>query len=145
MHRKAWGLGPVDDHISKRATEEQPLTTGAFLSREGDSQGANWRPRSARFFDAMVEVLHARDKKGGPSKANKAARSRLTALWTTAEGRRSIAPGKALLAHLSDRSKTNFGVQFGPEQIARSLRTEEIDGEVVKVIDAIVAGRAIKV
>ena len=95
-------------------------------------------------FDGMVEVLHPRDKKGGPSKANKAVRKRMAAAWATPEGRRSIAPGKALIAHLSNWSKHRFGVQFVPEQIARSLRPDEIDAEVVEVINAVVAGRPIR-
>jgi hypothetical protein len=64
--------------------------------------------------------------------------------WKTAEGRRSIAPGKALLAHLSDWAKKTYGVQFVPEQVARALRPDEIDAEVLEVIDAVVTGRPIR-
>ena len=92
-------------------------------------------------YDGMVEVLLPRDKRRGPSGANKQARKRLNAAWRTREGRIAMAPGKALLSHLSGWSKTHFGVQFGPEHIARALRPDEISREVLGVVGAIVSGR----
>jgi hypothetical protein len=94
--------------------------------------------------DGIASVLHQRDKKAGHTKANKAARQRVTNAWDKQQSRWAIAPGKELLAGLSTWSQEEFGVGFGAEQIARGLRVGEIDPEVIEVITAISEARALR-
>lgn len=94
--------------------------------------------------DAVASILHARDKKGGITKANKAAREFVRPRWRTREGRWSAAPGKEVISRLSSWSQDHFGVGFGPDQLARTLRPNEIDQEVVEVVSAISDARPLK-
>jgi hypothetical protein len=94
--------------------------------------------------DAMAEVLHARNKKGGTTSANKVARRRLTTAWKTREGRWAVAPGKKIVSKLSNWAKDHYGVEFNPEQLARVLEPNEIAAEVPRVIDAIARSRPLR-
>jgi hypothetical protein len=156
---RQWG---VDLHIWSRKELENFLLVPAAISRyvanqvaersegpDGDEVAAEMDRIIATLkedviLDGIVEALHPREKRKGPSGANKVARTRVREAWKTAEGRRAIAPGKHVLGQLSSWSKSNFGVQFNPEQLARTLRADEIDTEVVTVIDAIVRGHPLK-
>lgn len=91
--------------------------------------------------DAVASMCHARDKKGGITKANRAARDFVKARWRTQEDRWGTASGKAVIAGLSAWSQANYGVAFGPEQLARTLHADEIDTEVVEVVSAIAEAR----
>ena len=66
---------------------------------------------------------------------------RLTARWRSQDGRWATASGKAVISAISKWSQENFGVGFGPEQVARTLRPDEIDPEVVEVVSAISQSR----
>jgi hypothetical protein len=92
-------------------------------------------------LDSLATNIYNRDKRGGLPKANKAAREILGARWKTREGRWGAAPGKEIISKLSGWSQSNFGVSFGPEQIARTLEPSEVDAEVVEVLQAITSGR----
>jgi AAA domain, putative AbiEii toxin, Type IV TA system/AAA ATPase domain len=90
---------------------------------------------------AMATVLHTRDKSAGLTKAMKSAKAALDARWITRADSWAAAPGKKVIARLSEWSKDEFGVSFGAEQIARVLKPEEVAPEVVEVLTAIVEGR----
>ena len=94
--------------------------------------------------DAIASILSIRDKKGGHTKATRLARERVKAAWKSQDARWAIAPGKEVLSRLSRWSYEAFGVGFGAEQIARELRAEEIDPEVIQVITAIAEARALR-
>jgi hypothetical protein len=79
------------------------------------------------------------------TKANKAARSRLTDSWKTEDGRWARLPGKKVLSALSNWAKGLYGVEFNAEQLARSLSSDEVDPEVVAVLDAIAHTRPLKI
>jgi energy-coupling factor transporter ATP-binding protein EcfA2 len=95
--------------------------------------------------DAMAEVVFALKKKAGMTTANKAARSRLAGCWKTEEGRWARLPGKKVISALSNWAKEHYGVEFNPEQLARSLRRDEVAPEVVAVLEAIAQTRPLKV
>lgn len=95
-------------------------------------------------LDSAANILFGRDKKGGLSKASKAARSWIKDRWQTQTDRWAVAPGKEVMSQLSKWSKTNYGISFGPAQIARTMIREEIDVEVVEVLSAIAAARPLK-
>jgi hypothetical protein len=91
--------------------------------------------------DAVANVLFARDKKGGLPKANKAARAAVAARWASRDSRWGLASGKDVISALSGWAKHEYGVQFGPEALARTMRPEEVDPEVVEAMEAVVEGR----
>jgi energy-coupling factor transporter ATP-binding protein EcfA2 len=94
--------------------------------------------------DTVAALLHARDRKGGIPKANKAAREYVANLWSARETRWAIAPGKKVLSRLSAWSQEEFGPSFGPEQIARALTPDEVNSEVIEVLSAITEGRPLR-
>jgi hypothetical protein len=69
--------------------------------------------REEPILDSMATLLLARDKKGGLTKANKAARKTLARRWNTREGRWAAAPGKEVISGLSDWAHREFGVGLG--------------------------------
>jgi energy-coupling factor transporter ATP-binding protein EcfA2 len=95
-------------------------------------------------LDSAANILFSRDKKGGLSKASKAARSWIKDRWETQADRWAVAPGKEVISQLSEWANTTYGISFGAAQIARTMNREEIDAEVVEVLSAIVAARPLK-
>jgi len=94
--------------------------------------------------DPLATELFNRDRAGGLKNANKRAREITDASWEDRDARWSIAPGKLVLSGLSGWAQDEFGVSFGPEQIARSLTKDEVDPEVVEVISAITESRSLR-
>ena len=94
--------------------------------------------------DSIVDVLYSRDKRAGTKKAIKSCREYVAQLWPDQQQRWALAPGKTVISRLSRWSKKEFGVSFGPEQIARALLSEEVDREVIEVISAISEARALR-
>ncbi len=94
--------------------------------------------------DAVSEVLLARNKKGGPTTANRLTRTRISAAWKTQDRRWAVAPGKKVLSAMSHWAKTNYGVEFNPEQLARVLEPDEIAQEVKDVLEAISRTKQLK-
>jgi hypothetical protein len=54
-------------------------------------------------------------------------------------------PGKKVISALSNWAKEHYGVEFNAEQLARSLRRDEVAPEVVTVLDAIAHTRLLKI
>jgi hypothetical protein len=100
--------------------------------------------RDDPILDAMATALFVRDKKGGIAKAYKMARATLSKRWKTRDSRWAIAPGKDVISHLSRWSQREFGVGLGIEALARELRADEVDPEVIEVVAAIVAARSLR-
>ena len=97
--------------------------------------------RDSPISDGVASEYFARNKKRGIASANRAARKLVASAWKSRDARWSMAPGKEVLSRLSDWSKAEYGVSFGPAQIARAMTPAEVDPEVAGVIRAVVAGR----
>jgi hypothetical protein len=89
-------------------------------------------------------MIYGRNKKGGLAPANKAARAIVSAHWGEREMRWSIAPGKEVISRLSGWAQDQFGVSFGPEQLAREIAPDELAGELRDVLEAIPSARRLK-
>lgn len=100
--------------------------------------------RREHIEEPLATELLNRDRGGGLKNANKRAREFVDASWTDRDARWSIAPGKLVLSGLSGWAQDEFGVSFGPEQIARSLTKDEVDPEIVEVISAITESRPLR-
>jgi hypothetical protein len=148
----------VNLHVWRRKELENYLLVPSAISRFiSEHVGTNIAPPSLdeiadeideivadlkdQITDRLATELFNRDKKGGPAKANKRARAIVAASWKTPERRCSLAPGKEVISKLSAWAQATYGVSFGPEQLARELRADEVPEEVVIVLKAIGAGR----
>jgi energy-coupling factor transporter ATP-binding protein EcfA2 len=88
-------------------------------------------------FDALTTEYLARDRAGGVTKAHRHARERISAAWSTDEGRLAIVSGKTLISNLSRWCQQQFDVSLSTARIARELRQVEICPELRSVIAAI--------
>jgi hypothetical protein len=119
-----------------------PTPTPAEVEQEIDRiiEGLRQDPIEYAFATNFL----ARDKKGGLTKASKAARKHVAAKWKNRRWRWSVAPGKTVISALSSWSQDKYKVSFGPEQIARELESKEIDAEVVDLVASISDSRPLK-
>lgn len=93
--------------------------------------------------DGYATVIQQRDRKLSVKTANERARNLVANKYASRDGRWAIAPGKDVLARLSDWSDKNFGVTFGPSRIARELTEAEVDDEIKKVLAAVERARRV--
>jgi len=100
--------------------------------------------KDAPITDEIAKVIFDRNRKAGLPSANKEARALVAARWATPDRRWAIAPGKKVISRLSAWAQNEFGVSFGPEQLARELRRDEISQEVLELFQAIPAGRRLR-
>jgi hypothetical protein len=128
--------------IAAKADNRQTPPDSAVVAAEIDRIVCGLREEP--ILDSMATLLFSRNRKGGLTKANKAARATLASRWKTREGRWAAAPGKDVIRLLSDWSQHEFGVGLGVEPLAREMRADEIDAEIIEVIDAIVDARALR-
>lgn len=89
---------------------------------------------------SCVDTLSAARKGWQPSTLMAQARKFLNLHWTTPLGGLERVPGKAALSELSRWSNLNYGVRFGPQELARRFRASEIPTEVAQVLKAIESG-----
>jgi AAA domain, putative AbiEii toxin, Type IV TA system/AAA ATPase domain len=134
--------GAISRYIASRAHDDITPPNSEQVGKEIDRIVEEMREEP--ILDSMATVLLARDKKGGLPKANKAARVALSKRWTTRDSRWATAPGKEVIARLSQWSQREFGVGLGSEALARELHPHEIDPEVIEVIKAIIEARAFR-
>jgi predicted ATPase len=126
-------------YIAARAKAKADQVEAATVEAEIDRIVEEMR--DSPIHDSMATEIHIRDKKGGVSKANSAARAVLETRWADRESRWAVAPGKEVISKLSGWSQREFGVGFGPDALARELRPDEIAPEVVEVVAAIASAR----
>src|SRR5262249_24903012 len=93
-------------------------------------------------MDAIATENLARDKPSGLGPANRADRERLAKAWKSFEGRLSIVSGKDVLRQIFAWSQKAFGVSLNVRKIARQLRRDDLDLELVSVVGAIEKRRA---
>ena len=87
-------------------------------------------------LDLIGNEIGARERKG-VADANKKARKIIGEAWATYDGKVSICPGKQIISGLSAWSQAEFGVSFSALALAREIRLEELNNEVIQVIAAI--------
>jgi energy-coupling factor transporter ATP-binding protein EcfA2 len=131
----------ISRHIYAGGGAQVAAPTAAEVTREIDRIVEMLRDS---IQDSVATLLHARDKKGVITKANKAAREIVKSRWRTRKDRWSTASGKKVISELSRWSQSEYGIGFGPEQLARALAPEEVDPEVVEVLSAISEGRPLR-
>jgi hypothetical protein len=88
-------------------------------------------------IDSFASEIKKNDKQLDVKTCNTQARTIVNYSWSDIHKRLSIVPGDTMISILSGWSKDEFGVSFNKFQIAKELKTEEIDIELKKVINAI--------
>jgi hypothetical protein len=89
--------------------------------------------------DAIANEELDRDRRKGLPHANKLARERVSARWSTQQDRWSIVGGKDVFSRISKWCQDTFGTSISPIAVARRLRASELSGEITKVLSAIEA------
>jgi hypothetical protein len=124
--------------ISRRLESSEQGPTAKRVAKEIDRIVDSLR--ADPITEAVITLIHQRDKKSGAGKASTAGIQFVGRKWRTREGRWGLAPGKDVLAALSQWSKDDFGVSFSGEQVAHELTASEIHPEVAAVIRAVPVG-----
>ncbi|HEX8285982.1 MAG TPA: AAA family ATPase [Pyrinomonadaceae bacterium] len=88
-------------------------------------------------LDAMAQEYFALNKASGISKANEYARKRMASVWSALDRRLTIIPGKKFLSMMSQWIQDEFKLSFSISRLAKEIRADEVDSEVVKVISTI--------
>jgi AAA domain, putative AbiEii toxin, Type IV TA system len=91
--------------------------------------------------DAFATTIWSRDRRGGLTQANRLARNHVQAAWAARDSRWALSPGKTIISGLSGWAQNEYGVSFGPDQIARSLLPGEVPNEIANALAAVVAGK----
>jgi predicted ATPase len=75
-------------------------------------------------------------REGGIQNANRKARAQMKA-WDQDGGPIKLAPGKRILADLSNACKKKFNISFGVMKLARELKPNEIPSEIANVLHSL--------
>jgi hypothetical protein len=90
-------------------------------------------------FDAFsneFEII----QRGTRTKSNALARTLMSEKWKTLSGKLSMVSGKEIITRLSEWAKKECGAQINPSTLAREIKREEVDQEMVDVITSIENG-----
>ncbi|MCI0561986.1 MAG: AAA family ATPase [Nitrososphaera sp.] len=139
-------------HIWKKKEIENYLLVPTAIHRFIDSNTKGKSPRIETILrrleeicegqkdmvtDAIATEVQAKDKKYSLAMANKSAPELVKNNWSTLDGKLAIVSGKRILSELSEWSKRNYGVSFGPFSIARSIIASEVHDEIKHVVSRI--------
>lgn len=92
-------------------------------------------------FDALAEYMQLADKARGVANANRLARARVEASWSTLEDRLGVVSGKAVLSRISKWSQDSKGVSLNPGAISRCMQPGDVALEVSHVLGSIEHGK----
>jgi energy-coupling factor transporter ATP-binding protein EcfA2 len=88
-------------------------------------------------LDGLASEILARDRKLALGSANKRARERVEEHIRRGGDLLRLCPGKTVISCISDWSQKQFGTQLNALKLARNLRRDEVDPEVVSVLSSI--------
>ena len=95
--------------------------------------------------DKYVSSFLDLDRRAGPARASSRARAHVSGRWGCMSLQLTIVPGKEVISQLSGWAADDFGASFGAITLAREIRSDEIDDEVVTVLEAMSSGSAFDV
>jgi predicted ATPase len=124
--------------IASRGARRVVAPTEAEIAEQLDRLAQD---RYDQVFDGLSAEILADDRGLGGAGANRAARVLVDAAWASADGRLSLASGKALLSALFRWIQDEFGVSLTSSAVIREMRPVEVHPEVRHFIEAVVGGR----
>ncbi len=99
--------------------------------------------RYDEIFDGLAAEILSDERGLGGAGANRAARVVIDTKWTSAEGRLTLASGKALLSALFRWVQDEFGVSLTSAAVIREMRPAEVHSEVKRFLESVIGGRPI--
>jgi hypothetical protein len=124
----------IQDRVSAGEVGPDETEVSAKLDEIADALRSSVR-------EAIADHLQQANRGLSVTGALKAADKRLAVDWTRPDTRRSVIPGKAVMAELSKWAEANHGVSVGPIRLARSFRANEVPAEMRQVVQAIGAAK----
>lgn len=150
IHLHIWNKKEIENYllvpaalqrlIAERAARRVEAPTVEEISEKIDQLATE---RYDEVFDSMSADILTENRVLGAVGANRTTRSILDPLWQTAEGRQSIASGKAIINGLFKWAQEEFGISLTTAAVIRSMRPREVPDEIRQLLDAIVRGRPI--
>jgi hypothetical protein len=120
--------------VARRARDTQPRLSPNLIAEKLFEFAGTLKDE---ITDCYAAEFLPENRAGGATQANRSARDVVTPQWESAAGRFSLVSGKQLLGMLSEWTQMNYGVPVSPIRVARELRRNEIEDEVVDVLTAI--------
>lgn len=143
-----WGKKEIENYllvpsamqrcIAARGARRVVAPTEAEIAEKLDQLAQD---RYDEIFDALSAEILAENRALGAAGANRAARGVLDPIWTSAEGRLTLASGKAVLSAFFRWVQDEFGVSLTAAAVIRDMRIGEVHPEVTRFIEAVVHGR----
>ena len=152
----------VELHVWRRKELENYLLVPSAISRLMKNRAR--RARAAITSEAVREKIEAiactmreevtdkfvssfldQDRQAGAARASSRAREHVSGLWGSTSLQITIVPGKEVIRQLSKWAADEFRASFSAIALAREIRSDETDEEVVTVLGAMASGSAFDV
>jgi hypothetical protein len=91
-------------------------------------------------LDLMSQQFNYAHRPRNPSEGNRYAREVLRERWTSLAGKLGVVGGKSVLARISEWTQKRFGIGLNAFVLARFMRKEELDAELVSILEAMETG-----
>jgi hypothetical protein len=91
-------------------------------------------------LDLISQQFNYAHRPRNPSEGNRYAREVLRERWTSLAGKLGVVGGKALLARISEWTHESFGIGLNAFILARFMRKEELDAELVSILEGMETG-----
>jgi hypothetical protein len=137
-----WAVKEIENHLARASAivryvnarcRADRQTNTAEVEEAIDAACEALRPDVIRGLADEYQRRHRKEGQVAGLAANEALRV-VEAAWQQRESRIAIAPGKALMGHLSRWAKEKCGVSFGPHAIARELLPVEVPAEIRELL-----------
>jgi predicted ATP-dependent endonuclease of OLD family len=88
-------------------------------------------------LDLISQQFNYAHRPRNPSEGNRYAREVLRGRWTSLAGKLGVVGGKTLLARISEWTQRSFGIGLNAFVLARFMRKEELDAELVSILGSL--------
>lgn len=143
-----WGKKEIENYllvpsviqrlIASRGARRVVAPTAAEIAEQIDRLA---QERYDEVFDGLATEILADDRGLGGAGANRAARVVIDSAWASADGRLSLASGKAILSALFRWIQDEFGVSLTSAAVIREMRPVEVHPEVRRFIESVIDGQ----
>jgi energy-coupling factor transporter ATP-binding protein EcfA2 len=138
-----WGRKEIENYLLVPAAIARVIHKRSSTSHSpsaedvGDQIERVVQTMRADTVSAMVDNLHAVDKRAGAGAAYKLAENWCEQAWQKPAARWAIVSGKKVMSRLSAWARVTCGVPFGAAAVAREMKIADIPEEIARVLGAI--------
>ena len=147
-----WGRKELENYLLvpsaiSRLMKKRARRAGAEITAEAVREKIEAIAHSMRdeVTDRFVSSFHEQDRRAGPARASSRARAHVSERWGSMSLQLTIVPGKEVISQLARWAADDFKASFSAIALAREIRADEVDEEVVTVLVAMSAGSAFDV